>query len=381
VSRNGLAPGAAGLHLVDGLSLLRPEEQVFSAMLDGWRNQQLARNLAFSTINGREKAVQAFARHADALPWNWTSALVDEWLGDRRAVRNLKRSTLRNYQEAVRSFCSYIIDPAYQWSVECEQRFGTHPVQVVHEWNTAVHVADAEADAGKRAFTRKELIALFDHADEQVDRIRSRGRKGWLPTFRDAVLLKTAYGFGLRRNEIRMLDTVDFGRNPDGPEFGEYGVLYVRHGKAKKGSPPKRRGVVTVWDWSAEILQEWIEEYRPLFTTAGSSACWPSERGTRIGLSAINTRLATYRTELGLDPALDFHSLRRSYITHLIEDGLDARFVQVLLSFRDGVHDVHHEAGTGGDLRGGGGYLRSSITRIHRRFDVCATGVDARLVA
>ena len=45
-----------------------------------------------------------------------------------------------------------------------------------------------------------------------------------------------------------MLDTVDFGRNPQGLEFGEYGVLYVRHGKAQKGSPPKRRGVVTVWD-------------------------------------------------------------------------------------------------------------------------------------
>ena len=63
--------------------------------------------------------------------------------------------------------------------------------------NTAVHVADAEADAGKRAFTRAELVALFDHADEQVSRIRGAGRKGWLPAFRDAVLFKTAYAFGL----------------------------------------------------------------------------------------------------------------------------------------------------------------------------------------
>jgi site-specific recombinase XerD len=86
--------------------------------------------------------------------------------------------------------------------------------------------------------------------------------------------------------------------------------------------------VVAVWDWSREILQEWIEEYRSLFPTADSPACWPSERGPRIGLSSINTRLATYRDELGLDPALDFHSLRRSHITHQIEDGLDARFVQ-----------------------------------------------------
>jgi hypothetical protein len=154
--------------------------------------------------------------------------------------------------------------------------------------NTAVHVADAEADAGKRAFTRAELVALFGHADEQVSRIRGAGRKGWLPAFRDAVLFKIAYAFGLWRNETRMLDTVDFGRNPSGGEFGEYGVLYVRHGKAKKGSPPKRRGVVTVWDWSAEVLQEWLEEVRRLFPTAASSACWPSEHGPRIGLSQIS---------------------------------------------------------------------------------------------
>ena len=29
-----------------------------------------------------------------------------------------------------------------------------------------------------------------------------------------------------------------------------------------------------------------------------------------------------------MEPGLDFHSLRRSYVTHLIEDGWDPRFVQ-----------------------------------------------------
>jgi site-specific recombinase XerD len=42
----------------------------------------------------------------------------------------------------------------------------------------------------------------------------------------------------------------------------------------------------------------------------------------------LNKRLAGYRDDLGLDSALDFHSLRRSYVSHLIEDGWDARFVQ-----------------------------------------------------
>ena len=76
---------------------------------------------------------------------------------------------------------------------------------------------------------------------ERAGWIQKFGRKGWLPAFRDAALLKTAYAFGLRRNETRMLDVVDFGRNPEGAEFGEHGVLYVRFGKAMKGSPPKRR--------------------------------------------------------------------------------------------------------------------------------------------
>lgn len=39
------APGAApALFVAGGSPLLRPEEQVFEAMLEGWRDQQLARN-------------------------------------------------------------------------------------------------------------------------------------------------------------------------------------------------------------------------------------------------------------------------------------------------------------------------------------------------
>jgi integrase/recombinase XerC len=201
---------------------------VLAAMLDGWRNQQLARGLAFSTIQGRENAVRAFVRHADA----------------------------------------------------------------------------------------------------QVGRVRGAGRKGWLPAFRDATMLKTAYAFGLRRNELRMLDVVDLGRNPHGPQFGDYGVCYVRHGKAMKGSPPKQRSVLTVWAWTAEILEQWAAEVRPRFATAAGGALWPSERGGRVGFSQMNTRLAAYRDALGLDAALDLHSLRRAYVTHLIEDGWDPRFVQ-----------------------------------------------------
>ena len=90
---------AAGLVLLDGVSLLRPDEQVFTAMLDGRRAQQLARNLAFGTIDKRLNSVRAFARHADAHPWSWRSQMIDEWPADlpgrrRSAVRNRKDATM-----------------------------------------------------------------------------------------------------------------------------------------------------------------------------------------------------------------------------------------------------------------------------------------------
>jgi site-specific recombinase XerD len=326
--RESGGPSFAGLVLVDGVPLLRPEPQVFEAMLEGWRNQMLARNLAAATVRNRLNQVRAFADHCGAFPWEWSPQLADEWFADMRAIRHCSRSTVRGYQVSVRGFGEYVTDPAYGWAGECERRFGTHPIQVINEANAAAHLADIECEPSKRAFTRAELQALFDHADEQVEGKPRLGRKGWASAFRDATMIKVAYSYGLRRNETRMLDAADFGRNPDGAEFGEYGVVYVRHGKAQRGSPPKRRSVLTVWPWTTDVLEQWFTEVRPLFGPENHPAAWPSERRARIGLEVINHRLAAYRDALGLDPGLDFHSLRRSYVTHLIEDGWDPRFVQ-----------------------------------------------------
>jgi len=320
-------PGVVPLHLVGQAPLRHPSEQMFEAMLDGWRNQQLARGLAFGTIAGREKVVRRFHEHSNEWPWHWTPQLADEWFMDLRAIRRVGRATLRAVQGSLRQFCWFITDPAYGWAGQCERLFGTHPVQICHDDNTRIHVAEVESEPSKRAFTADELQAFFDHADEQAGAARGLGRKGWLPAFRDAVLFKVAYAWGLRRNETRMLDVVDFGLNPKAVEFGRYGVCYVRHGKAMRGSPPKRRSVLTVWDWPVEAVEEWVQVRRH-YPTADAAALFPSERGARIGLTAINRTFAQYRAAIGLDPALDFHSLRRSYVTHLIEGGFDALFVQ-----------------------------------------------------
>ena len=153
---------------------------------------------------------------------------------------------------------------------------------------------------------------------------------------RDAATLKTVYAFGTRRSESSRLDLVDLRRNRKAPQFGTYGSLMVRYGKSSKGSPPKRRTVLTVpeMDWIVDILDEWITEIRPRFTSGRHPALWVTERVGRVSPRSINEAFVAAREAAGLDEDLDLHCLRHSYITHLTEFGYPARFVR----FETGTH-------------------------------------------
>lgn len=251
---------------------------------------------------------------------------MDEFFSDRRSVHHNRRSTIRSYQNALAVFTDYVCDPAYGWAERCLELFGTHPVRVVGDWNASHHVQDAEHGGRLRPFTRAELQALFDRADDEADRVARNGHKGWDAAFRDSTLMKTAYLFGLRVNEVRHLQTVDFTRNPHAGEFGRFGHLNVRFGKGSRGSAHKQRNVLAVFPWGTGILQEWVERSERLRGTGLD--LFPTERGTVVSESALNARFRHYRDDIGLDSSVTFHSLRRSYITHLIEDGFDALFVQ-----------------------------------------------------
>jgi site-specific recombinase XerD len=327
VSEALVLPGAASLQLVDGLRLLHPEEQVLAAMLDGWAVQQRSRFLSAATIRGRRLMVERFVRWTNEYPWRWRPQDVEEWTARSIAERHLAHSTVRGTQVTLSLFCEYICDARYGWPAACEARFGSHPVQVCHEWNTLVHRADYEGRPGNRPLTRAELQALFDHADERVVEVRRRGRKGWLAAFRDATMLKVAYGWGLRRRELVMLETADWGRNPRAPEFAGLGTLSVRWGKASRGGPPRRRTVLSVFSWAVEVVEEWLRDVRPLYGSA-TAVLWPTERASRVGPVYVNGVFARLRDELGLPVELGPHCLRHSYVTHLVEDGWDPLFVQ-----------------------------------------------------
>jgi site-specific recombinase XerD len=253
---------------------------------------------------------------------------MDEWTTHLIGELGRAESTIRNYQGTIRGFCDYITSPHYRWPQECEARFGTHPIQVCHEWNTAIHLVDYEGQPGRRPLTRQECQRLFDYADEQVERAVHLHRKGALTAYRDATVLKVIYGWGLRCTEASKLDRSDFYRNPKAPELGQLGQVHVRYGKSSNGSPPKRRMVASVMPWAVEAVEDYLVNIRPRFGFDDHPALWVTERGGRLQPRHIEERFAAYRDALGMDQALSPHCLRHAYITHLVEDGADPKFVQ-----------------------------------------------------
>ena len=320
-------PGSAGLELAPEVAHLNEETAVFEAMLTGWSRQQKSRMLGDSTVAAR---VQLVRRFTETYPWTWGPGDVEDftvWLtsGDQR----LAPSTIRGYHLTLRLFGDYLTDGRYEWAKQCRDRFDQVPVQICHEWNTVAHLNEYEGKPARRPLTYDELQHFFDHLDGRVEQIAAAGRKGSLGALRDAQVFKTAYAFGLRRNELCRLDLADLRPNPHMLAWGTYGSLHVRYGKAVRGGVPRRRTVLAVpeFDWATDGLRQWVEHARPRFDAGDHPALWVTERLTRVSVRHFDQRFAAVRDEIGLDRALTLHCLRHSYVTHLVEFGYPERFV------------------------------------------------------
>lgn len=301
-------------------------ESLCIAMLDGWTHAQLSQGFQQRTAARRQRTVRRFMDWSGKYPWQWTQLEAHDFFAELRGIQHLSPSTIRAIQNDLALFLAYIADPAYPWAQRCSELLGEPFVPIAPR--RMVHRQEGPESPEKRPFTTRELQSFFDFADDEVERILRSGARGGLAAYRDAVAFKVMYAWGLRRRELCHLKVVDFGRNVRAPRFGAWGILRVRHGKAMRGSPAKQRTVLTVFDWSAHVVADWVDRGLPRFHDA-NGWLFPTERGSVLDGRSLLRRMRQYTDALGFPSGLDLHSFRRSYATHLqLEWGFDTHFTK-----------------------------------------------------
>lgn len=129
-------------------------------------------------------------------------------------------------------------------------------------------------------------------------------------------LLAFAYAGGLRMNELRMLKIADVDLDRK--------QVHIRQGKGKKDR------YVILSEFIAKRFQTYLSEVKPLvYLFEGQS---PGEvMGERSIQYVINE--AVRKTDI--QKQVSMHTLRHSFATHLLEDGVDIYSIQRLLGHAD----------------------------------------------
>lgn len=135
---------------------------------------------------------------------------------------------------------------------------------------------------------------------------------------RDVALLELLYGTGLRVSECCGLDLGDIDRD-------RYGVpmVLVRHGKGDKARQ------VPVGGAADRALAAYLPARRQL--AASGAQLFVNAAGARLTPRSVQRMVKRWTVAGGVHADATPHSLRHSFATHLLDEGVDLRAIQELL--------------------------------------------------
>ncbi len=125
-------------------------------------------------------------------------------------------------------------------------------------------------------------------------------------------LLSCIYSAGLRVSEVCKLKVSDIDSNRM--------IINISGGKGKKDR------ISLLAEFTLKVLRDYFKIYRP------NDYLFPGERpDLPYSTSSVRKLLAKYAFMANIGKKVNPHMLRHSFATHLLEDGVDLRYIQTLL--------------------------------------------------
>ncbi len=177
--------------------------------------------------------------------------------------------------------------------------------------------------AGELMLPRKGLrLPRYVMSIDEVERVMREVEVTHPGGVRDRAILETLYSTGLRRSELAALALYDWRRDT--------GTLRVRAGKGD------RERVVPLGDRAAAWLAKYVDEVRPMLAINDNDATlFLTDYGESFEKNRLGDMVRRYLDWAEIAAPGSCHLLRHACATHMLENGADVRYIQVLLGHAD----------------------------------------------
>jgi len=240
------------------------------------------------------------------------------------AMRGLHQETQRNYLRSVRSFAAFLKRPPDTATPEDIRRFQ------VHQAETGVQPQSVNCSVSALRFfftvtvarpdlSRCFVIVRYPQKLPTVLNVEEVGRLLEMapgPKYRAA--LGTAYGAGLRVSEVASLKVGDI----DSTRM----LIRVEQGKGRKD----RNAMLS--PQLLRLLRFWWREGKRRGVMLPGGWLFPGQNALEpISTRQLNRAVHEAAETAGIKKRVSPHTLRHSFATHLLEQDVDIRVIQVLL--------------------------------------------------
>ena len=238
-------------------------------------------------------------------------------------LRNLTESSIRNYSDSLERFLRWVKKSPEELTCEDVRNY------ILFKQSQGVSATTINMyNSGIRFFYRHVLQILWDDesvprlkidyhvpvtlSPEEIDRLLQA-----TPNLKYRVMLSTMYSAGLRVSETTHLHYEDISRKNM--------QIHVRQSKSRSDR------YTLLSKRNLELLTEyWFSCGRP------TDILFPSKwNGGYISTGTVEQFMRKSVKAAGIEKAASPHSLRHSFACHLLEAGVDARYIQALLGHRD----------------------------------------------
>jgi len=233
-------------------------------------------------------------------------------------IRKLAPKTQEGYIRTIKNFAVFLGRSPDMAGVEDVRRFQLHLAQCGAHVSMLNHAVSALRFFFGVTLARHDIVehTTFIHEPRKLPVVLSAEEVARLlnaaPGLKYKATLSVAYGAGLRAAEVVSLKVSDI----DSKRM----IIRVEQGKGGKDRnvmlSPSLLGLLRTW-WRTARPQGWLfpgrDPAQPITTRQLNRACHAAAEAA------------------GIDKKVSLHTLRHSFATHLLEQNVDVRVIQVLL--------------------------------------------------